>query len=99
MLGCGSMLFTYSVSGISTGGRTDIYSNRSFKCTFLGPLASSLCNKFGFRVVTMLGGLLGGISFASIFFYDEFVFLFIMASGIGGKQRLLMIESSNFCLV
>ncbi|VDN12889.1 unnamed protein product, partial [Dibothriocephalus latus] len=55
-----------------------------FALMFQGPLSSKLCDAYGFRIVTMLGGLLGAIGLGAVFFYGHFVFLFVMVSGLGG---------------
>ncbi|KAL7057047.1 hypothetical protein AAHC03_019321 [Spirometra sp. Aus1] len=53
--------------------------------TFIsGPLSSKLCDALGFRIVTMLGGLIGAVGLGAVFFSDHFVFFFVMASGLGG---------------
>nr|AKN21509.1 slc16a-14 [Schmidtea mediterranea] len=49
-----------------------------------GPLASILCNKFGFRTVTIIGSFISAIGFCAPFFYPEFWFLYFSASVISG---------------
>uniref|UniRef100_A0A0V0J5Y8 Monocarboxylate transporter 5 n=1 Tax=Schistocephalus solidus TaxID=70667 RepID=A0A0V0J5Y8_SCHSO len=53
--------------------------------TFIsGPLSSKLCDAYGFRIVTMLGGVIGAIGLGAVFFSANFVFFFVMVSGLGG---------------
>jgi len=51
-------------------------------CT--GPIVSSLCNKYGYRFVIILGGLISSISFAAPYFYSPLWFLILTSTILTG---------------
>lgn len=49
-----------------------------------GPFVSALANRYGFRMVTMIGAILAAICFSVSYFATGVIFMYIIYGVIGG---------------
>lgn len=76
--------------GVSKGYIALVSSLLSGFYLIAGPFASALANRYGFRPVTIVGSIIGGVAFALSYYATSVEFLFITYGLIGGI---------GFCLV
>lgn len=57
-----------------------------------GPLVSVMCDKYGYRAVTVFGGLLSALSFLVPFFYAELWVLILTSSVMTGNIHLNIVQ-------
>ncbi len=64
--------------------------NLYFLCAFAGPIASALSNKYGFRSVTMFGGMVAGLSFFASTFSPTVNWLIFLYGFCGGRPLIAL---------
>lgn len=73
------------------------YANIILLCFATGPFVSALANRYGFRIVTILGAIIACLSFVASSFATSIEFLCITYGVLGGKlhnfnARILLLD-------
>lgn len=55
-----------------------------------GPFVSALANKYGFRVVTIIGSIIGSAAFAISYFATSVEYLYLSYGILGGKSGSIL---------
>lgn len=51
-----------------------------------GPFVSALANRYGFRIVTIIGAIITGTCFALSYFASSVLYMFLIYGTLGGKK-------------
>lgn len=84
--------------GVTKGQVTLVGSLMSGSYLIAGPFASAIANKFGFRLVAIVGAVLGAVAFALSYFATSVEYLCITYGLIGGKLYYIIIICSKFVI-